>query len=485
MTWSVPQTNRYIPSPARVSPATGNDAVTVVTDPAGPRVDLAKLPITGYAYDKHRGIDLQGALGDPVYAWQAGVIGRSQYEVFDWTRAEQLTKWVESDPSSSATFTRITSPYAALRITGSRVGAQTFPTQTANFYVKTPVFVAGGPWESYIDFAAIPAITGGVVGFGFVDFLTNQYVSLEYDGTTLTARGVDASGTMTASGTSAAVSRPYLRCTYDPVGDDVFWQYSLDVVNWTTLASETSGVAFTNESWPAFVECLYWRSLDTNAAPQIIDIAVAGYYDQTSVPRFGNCPMTYNQGSKTIQSHFSTMLTRDGAIVEAGELIGYVGKSGAAPRILTAHFHNEFSEVPTFVYLNTDVINPRPYFPWSLATNNTTLANTTGNSPYSPNPLCHIVRVRVTRDANQSFAFNQLTVTGNLGSRTFNLNTLVGINPVQDIPVYNDVGLEPVAFTGVTPEWELYVYVDQAAIGNTFVSAQALDANGTLVASLP
>jgi len=490
---------RQMPSCAYVWAQSASATTEAVRSNFGPRYFPAHLATTGYAEDFHRGIDLPFAAGDPVHSVVPGPITRLNQSMFGFENVRQLAFWTQV--GSAAVFSQTVN---GLNIAGSRVGAETFATAT-KYVVETGAIdiaaVGDGVstpygWETRLNPNSVPALVGGVVGFGFYDPRNTQYVALEYDGTTLTARGIQASGTLSVDGTAATASPPWVRMTYTAISATIAWQYTMDnpittSTVWTTVASE-SGIAMTNQGWPAWLPVVYWRSTDTNAAVESADLRFVGWYganvSSESIGRFGNWPQILAIGGKMIQVHMQSVAVAIGDFVEAGDLLGYAGNTGFDARsgpVVDDHNHAEWSPDTDFYYSDTTSTNPLAVgiLPRVNVTNNVAVAVSTANDPNSvPSTL---LTLTVTRD-DQNWDLNEISLTGTLGTGTINFDTRAGLDPDEDIPVYGGVYYvsPPPVLDEFMATYQLLVYFNLSTFG-TIVTAYAKDCTGNVLWSYP
>jgi murein DD-endopeptidase MepM/ murein hydrolase activator NlpD len=451
----------------------------------GARLFPAHLATVGYDYDLHPGVDFHTDAGDPVLAPMAGAVCRAGYTFFGWEDASQLLQWEEVDTASSAAFAL---SGGNLQVTAARVGSQTFPTNVA--YIR-PIrqrvaIVAATPsdWLYEIEFASPPSVVGGV-GIALLHNSVTEYIGIEYDGTTITCRGVDSTGALANDGTTSAQSdKTWLRIEYATATSTYSWKYSTDGETWTTIASE-SGRTFTRQVAPNFAPIIYWRSGDTNATPYTIDINRVNWTASHIIDRFGNFLVIAKAGFKCVLAHLQTPYVGNGDIVHAGQLIGTVGATGVdsiSGRINTPHLHLEMAANNSWSYARSESINPLGVglLPRTNSDANVSVVRSTAADPDAVS--CHLLEVTETR-GDSDLDVNTITMVGSLATRTINLNTRAGINPTDpDIPKYDGVYIVPTAFDENSATRVTRYYFDEAILG-TFVSYSIGDTAGTVLAS--
>lgn len=467
-----------------VWPDSGTGTDSAIRDPFGPRPFSPHIATTGFDYDFHRGIDVVAASGDPVYASQPGPVQRWHYTHFGWEADSQLGQWTEVDPNTSAAFARVAP--STLRITGDRVGAQTFPAQAGRFEaLRERVLILADDWELRLNFATVPATTGQF-GFGILDPASGELLTMEYDGTTITVRAVDIVGAMPGDGNTVAIGgQTWLRIRYDAGTSFYHWERSVDQVTWVSVA--TSGFrGFTSGQVPIFIPVLYWRSTDVNATPDIVDIESFGWYDDQTIPRFGNWAVIETGDVRVMCMHMRELVVAQGDIVHtAGLQIGTAGKTGfdaLSGPILADHIHLERIDDDSYFYDNDLPINPLSpgFLPRVNVDSNVAVVRTTANDP--DGVASWKLAITVTR-ADQDFDLNLVTLVANLATRTINFDTRAGLNADNDIPKNAGVYIVPQTFNESSPSWIVDVYFNKSVVGVTFTSYSLEDTAGTVVAS--
>jgi hypothetical protein len=466
-----------------VWPDSGTSTSSDITDVFGPRPFAPHIPTVGYDYDFHRGIDVAADEGDSVYAAQTGSVQRWHFTHFGWQADSQLEQWVEVDPNNSVTFSRQETD--VLRVTGSRVGAQTFPQGAGRFETtREKVQISDASWELRLNFKDVPN-TSGFLGFGLLDTETDELLSMEYDGTTIGVRSVDSTGAKTEDGDTEAIgSQTWLRIRYD--GDvSVFWERALDTSSWTTVSSGTLGT-FTHSVTPKFSPTIYWRSTDTDGTPDTVDIDFLGWFDNQTIPRFGNWISIQNLNTQALCMHMRELVVSQGDFIHtAGTQIGTAGTTGfdyISGDILTPHIHMEIVDSPDYFYSNSYPVNPLTagFLPRINSSSNVSTVRTTENDPDGTDSWK--LAITVSR-ASQDFDLNTVTLTGNLATRTINFNTRAGLNSNNDIPKEAGVYIVPSDFDGESASYDITVYFNKSVVGNTFTSYSITDTEGTVIDS--
>lgn len=461
-----------------VWPDTGTAEHGNVRDPFGPRPFTAHIATVGYDYDLHRGIDIPMTIGDPIYSPINGSICRWHFSHFGWEIDEQLNQWKEVDPNTSAQFERVAP--STLRVTGSRVGAQSFPTDVG---LLEPIYervkMESDTWEIRINFAANPSIAGRI-GVGVYNDIASEWAALEYDGTTFTVVGKDSGGTLTADGTtdSPGSAQAWGRVRYEVSTGTLFWDYSNDADNWTNIASEV--VSFSNGALPHGKPVIYYRSLDTDASDDVIDVDFVGWFDDRTIPRFGNWVEITDGNQLFILQHCRELTVDLGDVVKAGEQIGTSGLTGFDTRsgqILYQHVHVEWRPSNEYFHGNDKAENPLAagIFPRTNVSNNVSVARDSANDP--DGTASHRLTITVNR-ADQDFDVNEITLTGNLATRTVNWDTREGINDDHDIPKNNGMYMVPQLFNEEDSAYVFEIFFNESVVGSTFVSAEIKDSSG-------
>lgn len=449
----------------------------------GPRPFGPHVGSTGYDYDFHRGIDFpDGVEGNPVYSAVAGAVIRRVYSHFHWGDAGQLDEFEEADPFSSISGLSVSG--GSLDFTCARVGVASFPAQAARLQATNEsIFVNKDDWVLEVNFASSISLNGQF-GLGVFNSTLSEYIALDYDGTTFTFRGQHDGGAFTSDGTTYSVAgSTWLRIVYTVGTDTISWEHSSDGDSWTILGSET-GLTFTEYSW---TPSLYWLSQDTNATPDTVPVNQFNWVDEAqTVGRFGNWVSICTGYGKITQIHCASLTVDLGEFVVAGQQIGTVGRTGfnaRSGRVNGVHVHLEWSESTTWSYDQDEALNPldSTLLPRTDTTTNVTAFVTNENDPGSTDSWR--LRVVVAR-GDADFDLDQVTLVGNLGSRTVDFNSRTGLNADNDIPVANGVYIVPEDFDELDAAYEVSFYFDRSVVGTTFVSAEVRDTQDNLLASL-
>lgn len=484
---------------ARVWPSTGTETPTDVGDVFGPRPFAPHIPTVGHDYDWHRGIDLpadqEATTLTPVYAPAEGCVSRLHYGHFSAAvidaagHAGWAGQFEEADADGIMSFAA-----GALNCSydlGNTVSDASFPA-SARMRNKTPVHMCGAQdtdlrvWIS----GSLAALTGDAgCGIAFHDEANDEYVAVDYDGGTLRFHAVDADGADAINGTSAAVADVrWLRILWDQSAGNLLIQYSTtdarDPGTWTTAATFTAP-NFTRgqtPTFPAFRWSFYVRKFGASAAAGAIPLAFVGCVDENEdIGRFGNW-LQLADGTRTwVLMHFSHLVVGQGAILEKGQLLGYMGREGFDDKsgpILEVHCHAEVIPGSGYYYSNDDPVNPLApgLLPRANVSNNVGVVRSDANDPNAD--ACFLLTITVTR-ADQDFDLNTISLTGDVATRTLNWNTRAGLNADSDIPDQDGVYLVPSAFDEDSATYVVAVYFEKAVVGSTFVSAEVLDTEGT------
>lgn len=468
-------------------PDTGDSSRNNVEDVFGPRPFAAHIPTVGYDYDFHRGIDVDLALGDPLYSSIQGSVQRLHYTHFGWQVAAQLNAWTEVDPSGViAASVNVPSERLELSIDGTAPGAFPFSDTPRLQRLPEPVNV-GGDWVMEIEFDGVPSATvGNSCGIGIVDPFTGENIRMQQDGVDILALGDDSGGPLI--GGSLSASRRWLRI--EQVSGTVNWQYSSDGINWTTLVSDTPTFSDTTRS--VFVPWIYidWDS----ALARTYNIAQVNYVDDNTIGRFGNWIQVADQNNRRVVNlHLREPVVELGDLVRAGQQIGTAGETGfdsRSGRILSPHVHIELIENNEYFYGNEQPINPlKPtFFPRNNVTSNVTVVMTEENDPNGA--ASWRLNISVARD-DQNFDLNSVSLnawtgagaTGTNVARTINFDTRGGLNPDNDVPVFDGVYIVATNFNAASTDYVVDVYFEKAVVGSFSASYQVFDTEGTVVAS--
>lgn len=465
-----------------VWPDSGNATTSNVGDVFGPRPFSFHITTVGYDYDFHRGCDFPLSAGDPLYSPINGSVIRWHYTSFGFEESSHLTQFSETDSQSAASFAH---SGTSCVISGSRVGALTWPTQAAFLSPATNerIVLTGDDWEVRVKFTSAPSVSGGAVGCGVYDSTNNEWAAIEYDGTTITCRGRDSGGNMVANGTtSAQASKTWIRIAFTQATGTLAWSHSTDGNTWTDVVTETT-ITWTDATRPRVLPILYWLSKDTNAAVQTANVDFFGWVDTQTIGRFGNWVEISNASQKFCMMHLQTLSIARGDVLEAGQLVGYAGMTGFDSRsgtIISPHVHLEVCSNNNYLYNNDEPINPLGVgiLPRDNTTSNVSVVRDSANDPDGVDS--HRLTITVTR-SDQNFDLNEISLTGNTTSRTVNWNTRSGLNADNDVPKQSGVYIVPEDFNSSSASYVVAIYFNKTVVGNTFASAYCKDTAGTTV----
>lgn len=468
--------------PGYVWPGSGTSSPDTIGDPFGHRT------FTGHAsgVDIHRGTDHFDAQGgeigkSPIH----GKVIRRLYTHYpcNYDHSGELN---ESDPSSKATFT-IDTANSRLRIVGKNDGTVAFAS-TAQYrsnrrFSHYTSAGAADDWMFDVNIQTALGTLNGKFQFGIYDPLNTEYVYMTYDGATLTAKGKQTAGVMTADGTSAALaSKTWLRIKFTASTGQIKWQHSTDGSTWVDLATQGT-IAFTMKG-AGFHVFVGWDPA-ASAGDETVDLEFWGWWDAHGIGRFGNWVEIANASEKFLLMHFDHLLVSVGQEVRPGDSIGRTGTTGfdiLSGRILTAHVHLEYIPNHAHDYSNADPTNPLDanILPRSSTSVSIGVVRDTAMSPLAVDS--HRLTITVTRGSNQNFQINEFRLVGNTTSRTVNWNTRAGLDPAdQDANNYDGVYFEPVAFDQASSTYVYKLYFSKAVVGATFSSAYVKDADGNTV----
>jgi hypothetical protein len=435
--------------------------------------------------DFHRGCDDVIGQGATVYSPMSGAIIRQHYTFFGWQTSSQMDRWSISNTNSSLA---VSHNGTNLVLTCSRVGSASFPSGVDRYYpIKERIYPHGtGDWLIQIGLTSTISTTGAI-GIGVFNDALTEYIGMEYDGATITRRGVGTT-TFTANGaTTSIANQTWLRITYAQSTGGYAWLYSTDGSTWTTIGTET-GRTFTS-ALATHSPTIYWRSGDTNATPYSIGVQKLEFYDlaQNTASRFGNHMYISNGTEKFALLHFESFSAYQGQHVQCRQVIGRAGKTGfdtTSGAVLAPHVHIERSTTtPNYTYAGDDSINPLApgLLPRTNVSNNVAVVRTRENDPEGNDS--HLLTITTTR-ADQDFDLNSVSLTGNLATRTVNYNTRGGVDPAnQDNNIYQGVRFVCQSFDSTSPTNVLKFYFRTATVGTTFTSYTVLDTAGTTLAS--
>lgn len=432
--------------------------------------------------DFHRGDDLVFSQGQTVYSPITGAVIRDNYSFFGWQTSSQLDYWSIAGSSLSAAHGG-----SSLTLTASRQGVASFPSGIGKYqHIIERIDLDGGN-DWLIQIALTSTIsTVGAIGIGLFNSGATEYIAMEYDGSTITRRGVGTT-TFTANGATTSISgQTWLRVTFTASTGAYAWLYSANGSTWTTIGTET-GRSFTSTQ-PTFIPTIYWRSGDTNATPYTISVQKTEFYDlsQTTASRFGNYIVIAKSGGKIVMDHLESLSVRRGNFVSVGQVVGRAGMTGFDTRsgaVLFPHVHIEYHANSNYIYSNDEAINPldSDLLPRLNVSNNVSVVRTRENDPEGNDSW----RLAITiARADQDFDLNSVSLTGNLATRTLNINTRVGIDPADnDTNSYDGVRFSPTAFDENSSTQVISYYFRTAVVGTTFVSYLITDTQGRTLAS--
>lgn len=462
-------------------PAAAGGGIGVVKDVFGPRPFSPHIATVGYDYDFHRGIDIAMTQGDPLYSPISGAVIRRHYSHFGFQEAAHLSEFTLTAQGAGLSVALGTN---ALTMTAARVGVQTFPTVSHYAAATERVDPIAADWVIECKLSATPS-TVGAIGIGIFNAAKTEYLALEYDGTTFTIRAAGSNVQALNDTTYSVASKTWLRIAYTKTADTVAYQHSTDGATFTTLATCAAGRTFATLG-AAMIPSLTWRSGDTNATPYTVSVVQFNWLDESqTIGRFGNWLMIGNASGKIVLVHFQSLAVALGSFVSASQPLGKSGLTGfdaRSGRILAEHCHVEWIGNNGYAYSNDDPINPLApgRIPRANVSNNVAVSRTTQNDPDTVDSWK--LTITVTR-ADQDFDLNTVTLTGNLATRTVNLNTRAGLNVDNDIPKQAGVYIVPSLFDQSSASYVVAVYFNKTVVGSTFTSYVVSDTAGTTLAS--
>lgn len=500
----VAKLNRGRGSPGKgvVWPHNGLSTPGAIDAPYGPRYFSAHSTTKGHTNDFHRGCDIAASVGDAVYSPISGHVSRVQYEHANWygEYADQFTK---EDSDGLFNVDPVEAGNGVLQLTYNLQGtiSSTAFLDSAKLIHAAAIEVSDDV-EIRLDTNSARFDGDGGLGIALYNPNTGEYAALEADntnglGTTLTCHSVDSAGADATDGTSTYYSgfpfKGIIRIVYDASAATVTYQGSNtgQAGSWTTLATWSS-VAWTDDDagLAPFRVCIYLRKTSTSAgsANGSVGIRNFGVSHPNTIGRFGNFVQIQNEllgasGERWLLMHLSRVDVAEGDFVEAGAQIGRVGSTGfdedSGP-INTAHIH--FERIPNvdYFYSNDEPINPLGAggLPHTTGASNVSVSYTEENDPNAD--ASHRLAITVSR-ADQDFDLDEISLTGNLATRTLNFNSRAGLNPADsDDPDYD--GVYVVAQSGFDDEATEYVidvYFDKAVVGTTLTSWTVKDTEGT------
>lgn len=450
---------------------------TSIQDVFGPRPFAAHIPTVGYDYDFHRGIDVDLAIGDPVYAPIGGALNRWHFTHFGFETDDHLAQWSEVDPGGRATFARVGTD---LEIVGDVDGVQSFPTNCPYITLGPRVEITG-EWAIELRTGVIAA-KSGAVGVAIYDPSTGEYYAFEYDGATLQTLGVDSGGAITGwdGVTDSEANITELRLAH-PDGAGTIEAQRNDNDAGLTLLRSRSIDSFTAAT--KFEAIAYYRSNAAGPGSETFTLDFINMVTTETIGRFGNWVQITDGSRRVALMHMREIVVSEGSLVVPGQQIGTIGRTGfdgRSGRIISAHAHLELIQDNAYFYFNDEPVNPLSpsFLPRADVTNNVTVTRTNENDPDAVDSWR--LEIVVAR-ADQDFDLNEVTLTGNLASRTINFNTRAGLNSDNDIPLESGVYIVATNFNELSASYTVDVYFHRSVVGTTFTSAEVRDTDGNLL----
>lgn len=431
------------------------------------------------SHDNHRGVDIGLAQGAPVYATLTGAVCRRHLTHFDFRTAAQLAQYEVAGSTLAAA--HVTDH---LELTCSRTGVASFPADIGRLQTIQQRICPKDDENWCIELNIPDFAVTGAIGFGLFSADLAERMCAEYDGATITLRGVGTTTFANDSATFAVADITWLRVGYTVATDTFYWKRSTDRTNWTTIASET-GRSFAS-TLATHKPTLYWRSGDTNATPYTITVSELNWVDETQqTGRFGNYIFLQAADRKMCLFHLQEPVVEPGTFVHAGQIVGLAGKKGFDPEggpVLHFHIHFEFDLDHLYGYNTDGVTNPIApgIMPRVNVSNNVSVVRTRENDPDGADS--HRLAITVQR-ADQDFDLNSVSLTGNLATRTVNWNTRAGLNPNNDLPSYDGVYILGGSLSTASTSYTFNMYFAVATVGTTFTSYTIADTAGTVLAS--
>jgi len=203
-----------------------------------------------------------------------------------WGQEQLSNHWSEIDPNDSFLADTINH---VLTVQGSRVGAQTFPADVGRIVpddTRTHEFSQILRMQNYVNaslrlFDTPSPPLNGAIGVAILSDDEIEYAALEYDGVNYRVFGNDANGLFASDNTTYADgTEEFLNVKWDP--DQAEVTFSGLSTGAGTLVVET-GVDFTEAK--TFRAVLYYRSKDSNATPDTIDVSNFAWRDTPYDPK--------------------------------------------------------------------------------------------------------------------------------------------------------------------------------------------------------
>jgi len=264
------------------------------------------------------------------------------------------------------------------------------------------------------------------------------------------------------------------------------WRHSDDGDSWTDITTTGSVYWTAQEENARFNVVLYWKSTDSDAAQETIDVDFLGWVDDQTVGRFGNWTLI-SDGTRTfLNSHLREISASLGDYVHAGQLIAHVGTTGfdaTSGRVINPHTHIEYLTSSVYFYSNTHAQNPLRH---GVLPRASTLSSLTVNrlvAAMDPaNSGSHALEITSSRGANQAFDINYIDFTGSADNSYFNFDTRDGLNSNNDIPfTAGGVYIVPEDFDENDDNYIMTVYFHTSSFGDTFTSASIHDSAGNVL----
>lgn len=438
--------------------------------------------------DAHRGLDIPYEEGDTIYSPMSGVCHRSYMTWLRFETIEQLDLLELIDPAGGSSVAHGTN---AVAITAARTGAAAFPSGITRYQHITGRMSPknGEDWMVSIAIdGSFPAT--GALGVGVFSPNSSERVAMEYDGVTVTLRGVGAT-TFADDGTTHSVSGAlWLRVIYTADTDTISWQTSDDEDGesdtWTDVATHV-GPTFAS-TLTTHIPTIYWRSADTNATPYQLSVREFNYYDaDRQTPRFGNAMWLTNGICTVVMQHMQYQRVRQGDVVIQNQVLGLAGHTGGdaySGNVKHPHVHAEVYLGASKVYnaeLTLNILGAG-FLP-HLNAPDFSVVRTLENSPADDLSHCLTITVQRVGLAYQNFTLNGVSLTGTLSTIDFDMNLRDGLDPSNpDTMPYNGLYIEGHDIDPDATEFVNRYFFDTAVVG-TFVSYEVTDTEGVVRAS--
>lgn len=457
-----------------VSPDTGTDTVGGIKSIFAPRLFPAHVATVGYDYDFHPGCDFPMDVGDEYLCPINGHVIRSHRTHFEFPTTQYQNYWTVDDDGFGGTFSHAA---PGLAISGTRGGSNSFPN-CLKYVNESPVSMTLDNWEIRLKLGDETAIAGAL-GFGFFDTATSEYVTMEWDGGDVRALGARSGGALTEHN-SFDMHVPgdvWLRIRSE--GGTLQWAHSADGESWTDYWTETNPT-FTNASQATWRAVLYYRSTDNDTPADAMAVDYIGWYDDNTVPRFGNWATIAGEDFKVMTFHLGDLYVDSGDIVAAGQALGTVGLTGFDDRsgpIQTPHVHLEYHPNTLSAYSRAEGVNPlrAGILPRENVSNNVAVTMSEANDP--DGVASWKMAVVVTR-ADQDFDINAFELVGTSATRTVNWDSRSGLNADVDIPKQSGVYFVPGSFNGESATYTVDVYFNKSVVGAYWTEASVTDSAG-------